>query len=1164
MTRRILELLLLLALGAAGYALVYKPYQERLQRQALLAAAAEQERQMAQAAKLPRDDEAFPPEGNIHRPPGSAWRAAEKAYYRSVLTKGHFEALVLPVEVQGRGFGRPIRSFMSAELAMLFAHAGHARVPDPYLVARVLGDGDRRIDLAEAFDLANAIGAKKIIAGYAGIVTKYAGRDVGHPMRLTLHLYERRDGERFDASFAPHQVNQLLVASERVKSRHFENAAYTGPTNVIDVYDAFLPGMAAFLGVPAMQSQGDKPVSRFEGTKLPASLTAIAEVPTEPARDAYYLQLLAALAPQTADRERERLTEKSLLAVLRMSPQSPDYRALKARALMNLGLRPAALAALGTPQSAEEKHLFAVLNGNLPSIRANRLDVPAGVRALIALLEENQVAAAYLQVDEKSQLSALAALKLPGPLWQYLATRAMADHELWKQFHNIELKQLLDRELPVEKFTAEEMLQGLAALGDVQKMESAAELSVLEHARKLRDAAAAQACCRPLAAVATRGDMLDLLEAIATDNLSRRARFLGEIQGSPAGALQYLQRFETVYKDHPDFVVARARAELALSNSAAGAEQDSLLRAAAGDAMNVLLWEQGQTRTSADALNLIAAMRRPALDDVITANPYAYNQDYPYRPFYSPDASPGGDVTANARAALENSRTDLTALSYLEAVLGGNRLAEFDRILKTLEGRFQGNPDIVKALAQSAVRRGDPLAAQGYYEDAIRAQPASQDGYLELGRMLFLGGSSERARRVFMQFPGLKSGRENPVAVANYAYDAGSLFYWSGDFARAVPLYDIAAGLRTGSGSSLSSATRLALLRGDYGAALQASLERARRYNSPSAYGDYLGLLHALGYSKQAWQAFAILIQQIDYPELIWESALVGHRLERASAADIAAWLQHDPVRSAQSASRFGPMYFLRAALTDRSSSETVAQVDAVLPKEDVMDPATNAPRAMRSALAYYAQAHTALQAGRFQEARDVFWELHRLQGPPLIYMLPAYAYAALRSNHGEAVAELLAGVPPQQEQFDYHLTKAIVDGVAGRREQAMQHLALALARRKPLDFWSPLSPEYAYAEACEWLFETTRDARYREAAVDWARKNEKFQPWASWPYAVEARWTSDKAARQRAIAMAHYLDPDSQRLKAIPKPEITQAIKAFAGRNPFRKPAARGPKERV
>ncbi len=116
-----------------------------------------------------------------------------------------------------------------------------------------------------------------------------------------------------------------------------------------------------------------------------------------------------------------------------------------------------------------------------------------------------------------------------------------------------------------------------------------------------------------------------------------------------------------------------------------------------------------------------------------------------------------------------------------------------------------------------------------------------------------------------------------------------------------------------------------------------------------------------------------------------------------------------------------------------------------------------------------------------------------------------------------------------------------------------MQHLKLALVRR-PFTEGRPIFTEYQYAEVCEWLFEATRDTRYRNLALDWAKKNQAFQPWFAWAYAMEARLSTNPAERGRAIAIAYYLDRKSARLGLLPKGEVANAVKEYANRNPFRR----------
>ncbi len=298
-------------------------------------------------------------------------------------------------------------------------------------------------------------------------------------------------------------------------------------------------------------------------------------------------------------------------------------------------------------------------------------------------------------------------------------------------------------------------------------------------------------------------------------------------------------------------------------------------------------------------------------------------------------------------------------------------------------------------MAQSSARKGDIPAAERYYAEGIRAQPTAERLYTELGKLLFENGAQERAARVFMSFPGLKNPAEmNPVGLANYAYVAGSLYYWSGDFARALPLYKVAAKLHTGSDSSQASEIRLALLNGDYVGALQGSLGRARQYNSSYAYRDYFGLVHAMGYSKEAWEGFTDLVRQTNEP-YIWETALVGHRMQGATEAEVAKWLAQEPMRSAHGPNpyepNYAPMYMLRFGVTDRMPSPELPALIAGL------EPEEKGKTKGKSSLVYYAEAYASIRSGKFEAARAMFEEAsaaHVMED----YLLPAYAYAAGRA----------------------------------------------------------------------------------------------------------------------------------------------------------------------
>lgn len=1192
MTRKLVGIAVLAVLCSVLAVRGYQRYQEYL----------DQERQRAQSEiiakvwndetrgfdKLPHGDPDMKRAPTAYPRPASAWQSAEKAFYASLLDKGRFDILVVPFQVQDHAFARTLRSLMTAELAAALARTGRARIPDPYLVSRALGESERRYGEADVFGLANALGVKRIVLGYVG-------HDDHERMRLTLQYYDRADNETFDSRFAsqPARTRAGMVASVRLKSRHFENVPYSDKHTPLDAYRDLLGAMLGFLGVDAPKSSSAPIAGALGDSPLPESPLAIATATRDPARDAYYFQLLAALTPARAERTRERFIEKSLLALAALSPDSPEYRALKTRALMYMGLRPAALDALGTPSTPEEKHLLAMLDGDLPALKAGLAAIPAGPKALLATLEENAVELAYeLRSGQRAKPEALTALHLHGDVWRFLAARALMDPDLWAQQDNMTVKALLDHEFPLAGFTAEAMIRGAATVGDLQKLHTAFDLAVLDHVRRQIQAQAAKWCCEPIDARQPGAlDYLDLISAIGTDNLMRRAEFFTKIQARPEASVRYLDGIESVYKDYPRLALDRAEAELDLSQNASGAEREGLQRSAYADAFNAWYWEQCQTLTGAYAISVIQHAGRQDFGPFDNL----YADDYPYRSFYPPWQLAYNDAPwlRNARAALANSTFDFTPVRQLEWHLGEvmKQWGAFDAILASLHGRFIGNPQRTRYLAESSVRSNDVAAAEKYYRDAIRIEPSDQSLYAELGKLLFEQGQNGSSAATFSSYPGLKAPASvNQVNLSNYAYGAGSLFFWSGDLKNAIPLYQAAAQLDTGSESSITSALRLRLLNGDLAGALNGTLDRIRRYQSSYAYRDYFGMLHATGHSKEAWDGFAAVVRQSDDPQ-IWETALVGHEMKKASEAEIARWAEQEPMRSAGSLYPYAAMYLLRAGVMDRTPSQSLPQLVARLERpvwqldtgyrnvvRETTDPATqvalgpdasddatlarplfSGPKTrVTSELVYFAEAYRDIRIRDFAAAKaelDDASRLYDFRNVSLGYILPYYAYAAAMSRDVSGVEKTLDKFPVQYQRFDYHLALAVIAGIGGKTDESLLHLKLALHRR-PYTERRVVFSEYEYGELCDWLYEATHDGRYRDEALRWAKANERLTPWFGWSYAMEAELTRDAHARLRAEAMAHYLDPNSERLARRPPAEVQSAVRAFAARNPFLAPS--------
>jgi tetratricopeptide (TPR) repeat protein len=1115
-----------------------------------------------------RPDYMVPPTDPLGRPwPPSAWRDNEKLFYADLLAKGRFDVLVVPFQVQVYELGRATRSLMTAQLAMAIQESAPVKVADPYLVWRALGEGNRRFEVREVYALAKRLGVKRVVLGYVG-------RETDAQAALLIQVWEPRG---LDAP-GPNNAERPL---------QLPTLARSDQTPSIAGFQRLLADVVKALGYEPKPSSAAATASR-PPAKLPTSPKDFSLADRDPVRDAYSLQLLAVLAPAQSDRVRERFWEKSFLAASRIAQGAESRRILLARAYANFGMRPAALDVLGTPQSPEAKYLLEVLNGNLPAARALVPKIPAGAPQLIAQLEVNEIGAAYEVLSQDDSLRSAKALQLPSKAWSYLFGRAYVDWDLWAQFDNLSLKAVLDVDFPIRGFSAADLIKGAETLSDADRLQSSAYLAVFEHVRRVLSESSANWCCGPLVDAPTALDYIDLAQGIGTDNLMRRAYFLNEVQGSPKAALDFLSQIELVYKDHPRFALERARAEGNLARTVDSASKKALIRSAATYACDAYYWEQGQTPAAADALRVAGSLA--GVSGLYLQN--FYSVDMPYRSFF-PSAAVGAspDITMrNALARLRNSTTDFEPVRDLAFTYELTKQPEkFDELMHSIEKRFAGHPRRPQMLAKSRLSKGDAVGAEHYFQEAIQAQPGVWRSYLQLGALLFEQGSAKRAAEVFSQYLGFAPGaQENRVAIANNAYDAGNIFYWTGEFDYARPFYKRAADLNTGSDASLASELRLDLLDGDLATAGQLMLARAQRYNSSYAYRDYFGLLHAMGQSERAWAGFNVLIAQHPAPH-IWETAVVGQRMAGLTEGQVFDWAKQDAMRKAGAIVGYASLHLLRTATMDRmppaNLAEQIAEIERPvwqLPTlhnytvrvhgdgsgETVLGPSIREGSTLAigafarveksrvpSDLVRFARADRAMQTGDFAAAATELHEASKqfdISNETLGYLLPYYAYAAARAGRPAEVAEYLAHIPPNKQRFDYYLAKGVLEAIAGQHDAALAHLRDGL-RRRPYTEYRPVLVEYQYGELCDWLRSATGDARYGREALDWARKTQRLQPWFAWSYALEAKYAADRSARGRAIAIAYYLDKNSQWLGSLPRAEVETAVREYGKQNPLK-----------
>jgi hypothetical protein len=1109
--------------------------------------------------------------------PISEWQSTEKLAFANLLSAGRHDVLVVPFQVLNWAFSRGLRSAMTAQLVSAIARSGKVRIPDPHLVEKALGDGQRQLRPQDVYQLSDAMGVRRIVWGHVG--HNRSGR-----MTIMISSQDRDQAAAKGTNWAT-----------PMSTYGIEQVGFGDENSPVQVFENLLPSVVKAVAPEAALPPQDQ-ASRVVGTAtLPATPMALLDGDDNPARNALVFLLLRQLTPEYLERTRERFAAKALVALMRLSPAAPEYRALRARTLMALGLRGAAITLLEVPRTDDERQVLAGLNGDLPAARAFATKEKNPLKQLVQQLDASAIASHYGVQNQTEAVAAVAALKLPGEIWPLIVTRSVLDDDLWAQFDNATLKHLLDLELPVKGYSLRDILGGSMPLGSDSKMRAAIDLSVVNHGRKWLETNSAHHCCERAFDRPGKLDFLELIQAIGHDNLIRRIKFLDTVQGQPDAALDFASSIDAVYKGFPYYVQVRSGTEMRRAESVEGAQKDGLRKAAYDNAVNALYWEQGQSLVS----NAASAQYNRSTVNTHGRLGNLYHTDLPYHADYWTWADGGKRETlmANLIGALANATYQFNAFSHLASYfhqfLPGDARGEL--LYKSLDQRFIGAPQRNQLRARLALLNGDTKAAIAHFRENTRVAPKYWESFSDLGEMLVQSAAYDEASKVFMSYGGFKKDSgENRVAISNRAYEAGSLFYWAGHFEYATPLYSIAAGQGTGAASDLTSALRLKLLTGDIRGALDGSLARAQRYDDSYAYRDALGMLHALDQSTTAWDGFAQLVRGSGNPH-VWETALVGHHRAGLSESEVAAWAGQDQFRDAGTIRNAAAIYLLRFATSDRTPSKDLPDLIDRLDKpiwrledylgfvvrltEDgssgtILGPKQGQPKGslpvgaysggkkhrVKSDLALFALAYRELKLGAFAQAAAGFAEAAKVYDMTshALYMLPYYAWASAKAGDAAEVESIMRLIKPDDQKFDYQLAKSILAAAAGKKDDAMRALELARGRR-PHTEARPLLTQITYGELAEQVAQVTGDDKIRMMALDWAQKAQKFEPWQSWSYGLEARLTRNPTERQRALAMAHYLDARSERLSKFDKSEVDGSVKAQGASNPFLKARSTG-----
>jgi tetratricopeptide (TPR) repeat protein len=439
-------------------------------------------------------------------------------------------------------------------------------------------------------------------------------------------------------------------------------------------------------------------------------------------------------------------------------------------------------------------------------------------------------------------------------------------------------------------------------------------------------------------------------------------------------------------------------------------------------------------------------------------------------------------------------------------------------------------------------------------------------------------GELEQASQDYHRYPPFsdsRAPRDRPDDAERARWAALEL-YRRGDAEGASPFFEAAVRLAPDAPAGLESRFRLALLRGDWGAATDAAEHRLRSCTGVEAVGDLAMMLHVRGDPERAWALFEETVRHTEDPSL-WTAAFVGHRVEGRSDEEIVSWLTDSRRQRSDAHMR---RYAVVGLLHDRDASdawpELVRSVHAgfMMRWPDMRDPRLG-PEQIRDSVrdssefdVLLVKAYADRKRGRHIDSWKNYLRAlkpHESVSVGPFWFQPYLAWSAIESGqqgplerHVERMTAQWKRMPsenpavdPRHAHFTMELVSAVRSGLEGDPERSRAHLRSALHVRAHTDGSAMLS-WFRVVEICEALYRATGDEGYRALALDLARRHARIQPMFAWSWAVVARHASSGAERQRALRTALYLDRRSALLEGAPERDVAAAQRWLERNSPF------------
>ncbi|MCE2948424.1 MAG: hypothetical protein LXA50_15305 [Betaproteobacteria bacterium] len=1044
----------------------------------------------------------------------SPWMARESGLATAALGRAAPMLVVAPPSTPiVDGVDATVREMVQRRLV---AHLVDTATPpaDPDLVRQALNRFPRAMPLEAVNDLAASAGATTTLTGQVSV------DPIARTVTLVLRRHDRRDGK--------------WVAFEHGSSRRVAFHDRLPPEQALQ---PALPEMLVELGFkPAAPRMVADSAASLDPARTPPR--ALAEQGAASAVDAALaLQLFAAFEQDLAH-ERRWLLQRSLIVLDTVGPEDPLAHALRARAFFQLDRRPYARSLLDarTDPAATAVRDYAWANLQRLEEGAARVASP-GLRMLL-VLDAEQLRWITDREDGFQKRRATFAERYPAyallswanisrPEWDHGDVIAGVARELGSFQERPRLPALLELAASRLGVGAPNTIGGLSRTVESQREAFWKSLERPHLAYRSADLRAA--------------DYWEALFRAYRSAAFRTVNVRVSAQGRPDMALLEVAELDPVYGGHMELEQWRAKALFPRPG-----EPDAQLRQlrAVELARAVVLWHGAENH-------------------VTTSDPF-HAAFYPVAPLPPADEPPfpsrliwhavRSQTMAQARLApIEPGRLDAVrraadyshespmALERLVMLLErtGDRKGA-DTARAQLQQRFAGLP-VADASASDAAGSTDAAGRMARLESAIKARPDSVESYRALALEHADQGRLRDAQKVMLRFFDANRTPSNRVALSHALGDAALWMYFIGEGELSRPLMKNTLSVSTGSASEMLAATFLEMLDARWEGVRTSAETAINRYRLPQSAGHWVMAVGMLGDIRSEEKAFGELHKLVAPDQLwpFWRLLPIGYRrlgVPNTELFDLHTRIPAHPQgghedRTARAVGLFGAVYLDR-----RPSAQETAALRRQLSSSGI-----NLPL-WRNHLAL-ADGYEAFVRGDFGGAipplralsEELLAEQARAESGLVNYVLPYLVIALERTGApGEADRRLEMHRAALGEDFIHRLSRAALQGMRGRHDEALESLKTAWFR-KPWHARNAIVPEYAYFEVAEFLFETTRDARYRVLLAERSQKYQTVWP-VSWAFSFTALHASDPAVRKQALERATALDRQSHRVSLAGK----------------------------